>query len=137
MVAIQPFFGCEQRTNSEKELEQSLALPLKRADWYWSAFMPLGEGYNRDHPIINVTGPMALDISKMDFPPTLVVVGGFDILRDSDKMYYEWLKKSEKEVYLVEYPNMFHGFYNFSEIPESGQLISDVKEFIYKVLKNV
>ncbi|GKB15981.1 RNA-directed DNA polymerase, eukaryota, reverse transcriptase zinc-binding domain protein [Tanacetum coccineum] len=137
IVAIQPFFGSEKRTDSEKELEQSLALPLKRADWYWSAFMPLGEGYNRDHPIINVSGPKALDISKVNFPPTLVVVSGFDILRDSHKMYYEWLRKSEKEVYLVEYPSMFHGFYNFPELPESGQLISDVKEFIYRVLKNV
>ncbi|KAI3801693.1 hypothetical protein L1987_29805 [Smallanthus sonchifolius] len=137
VVAIQPFFGGEERTNSEKELEEMHILSLKRTDWYWNAFMPPGEGYNRDHPIINVSGPQAVDISKIEFPTTIVVVAGFDILRDWQKRYYEWLKKSDKDAYLVEYPNMCHGFYAFPELPESEQLMSSVKDFIHKVIKKV
>ncbi|KAJ0576018.1 putative carboxylesterase [Helianthus annuus] len=134
VVAIQPFFGGEERTNSEKEHEGNL-LSLSRTDWYWNVFMPEGEGYNRDHPIINVSGPKAMDILKMDFPATMVVVGGFDLLQDWQKRYYEWLKKSGKEAYMVEYPNMCHGFYAFPELPESEQLMSDVKDFVHMVLK--
>ncbi|KAJ0569495.1 putative carboxylesterase [Helianthus annuus] len=137
LVAIQPFFGGEERSNSEKELAKNTILSLDRADWYWNAFLPQSEGYNRDHPIINVCGPRAVDISKMDFPPTMVVVGGFDLLQDWQRRYYEWLKKSGKEAYLVEYPNMPHSFFTFQELPESGQAISEIKDFIHKVLEKV
>ncbi|KAI3801704.1 hypothetical protein L1987_29816 [Smallanthus sonchifolius] len=75
---------------------------------------------------------LAVDVSKMEFPATIVVVRGFDLLRDWQKRYYEWLKKSGKEAYLVEYPNMWHGFYGSQELPESKQLISQVKDFIHK-----
>ncbi|KAJ0780578.1 putative carboxylesterase [Helianthus annuus] len=73
----------------------------------------------------------------MDLPPTIVVVAGFDILRDWYIRYYEWLKKSGKEVYLVDYPNMFHGFNLLPELPESNKLILEVKDFIHNVLNKV
>ncbi|XP_076925421.1 putative carboxylesterase 18 [Bidens hawaiensis] len=135
VVAILPFFGGEERTISEKELQGNNILSLHRTDWYWKVFMPPGEGYNRDHPIINVSGPQAVDISKFDFPATLVVVTGFDVLRNWQIRYYEWLKKSGKEAYLVDYPNMCHSFYVFPELPECEELVSEVKDFVKKVLK--
>ncbi|XP_076884894.1 putative carboxylesterase 18 [Bidens hawaiensis] len=135
LVAIQPFFGGTERTDSEVRLE-GLApiLSPKRTDWLWNAFMPVDEPHKRDHALINVSGPNATDISKMDFPPTMVVVTGFDILRDWQIRYHQWHKKSGKEAYLVDYPNMFHAFYLFPELSESDQLIFEVKDFIHKVL---
>ncbi|KAI3782093.1 hypothetical protein L2E82_12125 [Cichorium intybus] len=136
VLAIQPFFGGEERTNSEKKFEGKMPLAsLKQTDWYWNAIMPPGEKYNRDHPIINVSGPKAVDISKIGFPATMLVVSEFDSLYDWQKRYYEWLKKSGVEVYLVEYPNMCHAFYIFPELREFEQLMWDVKEFIHMVLK--
>nr|GEV66273.1 probable carboxylesterase 18 [Tanacetum cinerariifolium] len=123
VIAIQPFFGGEERTDSETRLEGTPIVSVKRTDWTWKAFLPQGEGFNRDHPIVNVSGPNAMDISKINFPPTMVVVAGFDVLHDWQKRYYEWLKKSGKEAYLFEYPNMCHAFYIFPELPEAGQLI--------------
>ncbi|KAL4564194.1 hypothetical protein LXL04_028250 [Taraxacum kok-saghyz] len=137
VVAIQPFFGGEERTDSETRLEGTPIVSMKRTDWIWKVFLPEGEEFNRDHPIINVSGPKAVDISKIEFPATMVVVGGFDILQDWQKRYYEWLKKSGKEAYLVEYPTMCHAFYIFPELPESGQLIAQVKDFIHKISSNV
>ncbi|MFS7944893.1 putative carboxylesterase [Helianthus anomalus] len=138
LVSIQPFFGGEERIGSEIRLNGTAPiLTLKQTDWFWNAFLPLGEPYNRDHPVVNVSGRYAVDISKMDLPPTIVVVAGFDILRDWQIRYYEWLKKSGKEVYLVDYPNMFHGFNLLPELPESDQLILEVKDFIRNVLNKV
>ncbi|KAJ0891743.1 putative carboxylesterase [Helianthus annuus] len=133
VVAIQPFFGGEDRTESEIRLEGTPIVSLKRTDWTWKAFLPQGEEFNRDHLIVNVSGPNAVDISKIDFPPTMVVVAGFDALHDWQKRYYEWMKKSGKEVYLYEYPTMCHAFYIFPELPESRQLIDQVKEFVRSV----
>ncbi|XAR63488.1 Carboxylesterase [Bertholletia excelsa] len=130
LVAIQPFFGGEERTDSENRLSQLVS--VERTDWMWKAFLPEGEG-DRDHEAINVSGPRAANIAALwRFPATLVFVGGFDALQDWQRRYYEWLKKSGKEAELVEYPNMVHAFYVFPELPESGQLISQVGEFIGK-----
>ncbi|XP_076956412.1 putative carboxylesterase 18 [Bidens hawaiensis] len=138
LVAIQPFFGGEERTDSEIRLDGSVPIvTMKRTDWFWNAFMPSVEPYNRDHPIINVSGPNAVDISKMDFPPTMVVAAGFDPLRDRHIRYYQWLKSNGKGAYFIDFPNMFHVFFLFSELPESDQLISDVKGFVHKVLNKV
>ncbi|GFZ18700.1 carboxyesterase 18 [Actinidia rufa] len=91
-------------------------------------------GGDRDHEVINVSGPRAADISRLEkFPATVVVVGGFDALQDWQRKYYDWLKSSGKEAYLLEYPNMVHAFYVFPELPESGQLITQVADFIHKI----
>ncbi|XP_059296889.1 probable carboxylesterase 18 [Lycium ferocissimum] len=138
LVAIQPFFGGEERTEAEIRLAKIDPLvSLSRTDWMWKAFLPPGEGIDRDHEVINVSGPRAIDISKLDFPATMVVVSGFDSLQDWQRRYYEWLKKSGKEVYLSEYPTMVHAFYIFPELPESTQLILEIKDFIYKQCSKV
>ncbi|GAA0170786.1 deacetylase [Lithospermum erythrorhizon] len=134
VLAIQPFFGGEEITEAEKRLNKIDPLvSLERTEWMWKAFMPPHEG-DRDHQVINVSGPKAVDISKLNFPPVLVVVGGFDSLQDWQRRYYEWLKKSGKEAYLLEYPTMVHAFYIFPELPQSAILISEMKEFMSKQL---
>lgn len=132
-MAIQPFFGGEERTEAEATLPKfDHLISVVRTDWMWKSFLPPGEGMDRDHQVINVSGPRAADISKLDFPATIVLVAGFDPLKDWQKRYYEWLKRSGKEAYLVEYPNVAHAFYIFPEVPESVQLIAEVKDFIHK-----
>ncbi|KAI4331792.1 hypothetical protein L6164_016747 [Bauhinia variegata] len=103
---------------------------MPRTDWIWKAFLPRWS--DRDHEAANVSGPNAVDISGMDYQETLVIVAGFDPLRDWQKRYYEWLRKSGKEAQLIEYPDMIHAFYIFPESPESSQLITQVKDFITK-----
>ncbi|XP_059656209.1 probable carboxylesterase 18 [Cornus florida] len=132
LTAIQPFFGGEERTESERVIGSSgyLVSP-ERTDWLWKVFLQAGEG-DRDHEAINVSGPRAADISVLtEFPATAVVVGGFDALKDWQRKYYHWLKASGKEAHLWEYPNMIHAFYIFPELPESDQLISQVRDFVH------
>ncbi|CAN8277356.1 unnamed protein product [Cochlearia groenlandica] len=125
LISIQPFFGGEERTESEKRLVGMPLVCSERTDWCWKAMLP--EGANRDHAAANVA---AVEISDLDFPETMVVVAGFDPLSDWQRRYYEWLKLSGIRVTLFEYPNMFHAFYIFPELPESGQLMQRVKEFV-------
>ena len=88
------------------------------------------EGSDRDHAAANVFGPKSSDISGVKFPNSLVFVGGFDPLKDGQKRYCEGLKKSGKEVKMVEYSNAIHGFYAFPELPESGLFLEEVRQFI-------
>ncbi|KAI3719916.1 hypothetical protein L6452_20822 [Arctium lappa] len=132
LVALQPFFGGEERTASELSPENSRGLALNQTDFYWSVLKPVDEEWDRDNEVINVSGPRAVDISRLEFPATLVVVGCRDILQDWQRKYYEWLNKSGKEARLEEYRYMFHGFYAFTELDEAMHVISVVKDFVHK-----
>ncbi|KAK9074461.1 hypothetical protein SSX86_007059 [Deinandra increscens subsp. villosa] len=137
LVALQPLFGGEERVESEISCENRLGLHLDQTDFYWNVIQPLApdEKWDRDNGAINVSGPKAIDISGLSFPPTLVVVGGRDILEDRQRNYYVWLKNSGKDAYLEQYEYMFHGFCTFPELPESTHVISIVKNFITKQMK--
>lgn len=132
VIALQPFFGGEERTESEIKLAGAPFITVKGTDWLWQAFLP--EGADRDHPAANVFGPKSEDISGLNFPATIVIVGGYDPLLDWQKRYYEGLKKAGKEVYLIEYPNVFHSFYGVPDVPESALCINEVKKFMQKVV---
>ncbi|GMH11883.1 hypothetical protein Nepgr_013724 [Nepenthes gracilis] len=86
-------------------MKSDAILPLERIDWFWKHSLP--DGLDRNHPIASVFGSKSKDTEGVNnFPATLVVVGGLDPLRDSNRKYREWLKRSNKETKKVEYPNM-------------------------------
>ncbi|KAK9161961.1 hypothetical protein Syun_002863 [Stephania yunnanensis] len=132
LVAIQPFFGGEERTESEIRLDGAPLVSMLLTDWHWKIFLPIGS--DRDHEACNVFGPKSSEIQNVGaFPATMVVIGGFDPLQDRQRMYYEGLKSrvtSDKEVRLVEYPNAIHAFYIFPELPEAQLFITEMVGFI-------
>ncbi|KAL8166283.1 hypothetical protein V2J09_007782 [Rumex salicifolius] len=134
-VVIQPFFGGEERTESEIRLEGAPVVTLARTEWMWKAFYP--DELGPDHWASNVSGPKAKDISGLDLPATMVVVGGFDPLQDWQRRYFWWLQKSGKNVKLVEYPNVCHAFYVFPDVAESSALIHEIKDFMSKHLSSL
>jgi len=135
LVSVQPWFGGEERTAAEVKLEGAPLVSTSRTDWLWKAFLP--DGSDRDHWAVNVSGANSEDLSGLDYPNTLVFVGGFDPLQDWQRRYCEWLKKSGKKAELIEYPTMIHAFYIFPELQESSQLISKVKDFITNTISNL
>lgn len=135
LINIQPFFGGKERVDSEVQLEGAPIVSLKRTEWLWDAFLP--GGLDSDHWAVNVSGPNAVDINGLKFPPTLLFVGGFDPLKDWQKRYYEWLRRNEKDVKLVEYSTGIHAFYVFPELPETNLLFAEIEEFIKNQLSKV
>lgn len=130
VIAIQPGFFGQEKTESEIMLVRAPFLDARLLDCFVKAFLP--EGSDRDHPAANVFGPNSVDISWRKFPATIVIVGGIDPLKDRQKRYYEGLKKCGKEAYLIEYPNAFHSFYTFPEVLESSLMINEVRDFMQK-----
>ncbi|CAN1841860.1 Probable carboxylesterase 18 [Linum perenne] len=124
-ISIQPFFGGEERTESELGLLDAPFVTMERTDWMWKQFLP--EGSDRDHAAAHV---FEEDISKENFPATVVFVGGYDPLKDWQRRYYEWLKEGGKEAKLVEYENAIHTFYAYPEMPESALLVDEVRRFV-------
>ncbi|KAL3824958.1 hypothetical protein ACJIZ3_020987 [Penstemon smallii] len=129
-MALQPFFGGEERTESELRLINAPVINVERTDWMWRCFLP--EGMDRNHYSAHVFGGGVEEMKSVEFPRSLVIIGGYDPLQDWQRKYVEWLENCGKEVELIEYPNAFHSVYSFPEVPEYDLLIKDVTKFVQK-----
>ncbi|KAL6841783.1 hypothetical protein ACP4OV_028295 [Aristida adscensionis] len=126
-VLIQPFFGGEERTPAEAALDRATpSLCTAATDHYWREFLP--EGATRDHAAARVCGE-GVELAAA-FPPAMVVVGGFDLLKDWQARYVAALRGKGRAVRVVEYPDAIHGFHAFPELADSGKLVQEMKLFI-------
>jgi acetyl esterase/lipase len=135
IVLIQPFFGGEARTNSEKYLVQSprSALSLAASDTYWRLALPCGS--NRDHPWCN---PLAkgLDVELEDLLrfPIMVCISEMDILKDRSLEFVASLDRAGKMVEHVVHKGVGHAFQILSKSQLSRtrtlEMMSQIKDFI-------
>jgi len=128
-ILVQPFFGSEQRTRSEKECPPDAVLSLEVSDAFWRLALPLGS--NRDHPFSNLWSPGAPKLEEMSLPPLLVAISGRDILRDRDHEYCNLLKQKGKSVEVVVLEEEEHGFYVLKpHCPSSQLLMERISQFV-------
>jgi acetyl esterase/lipase len=128
-VQLMPFFGGAARTRSEAECPDDAFLNRPLNDRYWRLSLP--EGATPDHPAANPFGPGAPELGSVQFAPTLVVVGGRDILRDRAVDYAARLKAAGKPVELREFQGQQHGFFTIDPWSDaSAELMRVVKRFV-------
>ncbi|CAN6362681.1 unnamed protein product [Urochloa humidicola] len=129
LIAIQPFFGGEERTAAELRLAGAPIVSVPRTDWMWRAFLPPGAG--RGHEACSPDAAAAgLGGRDSAFPPVTVVVGGYDPLQDWQRRYCDAMRAEGKEVRVLEYPEAIHAFYVFPEFPEAKDLMLRIKEIV-------
>ncbi|XBI73028.1 hypothetical protein VPH35_066859 [Triticum aestivum] len=129
VIAIQPFFGGEERTPSELRLDGAPIVSVARTDWMWRAFLP--DGADRTHEAACFTSPgAAAGLDSPAFPPVLLVIGGYDPLQDWQRRYCEMLKDSGKDVRALEYPDGIHAFFLFPGFDDARNLMTRIAEFV-------
>ncbi|CAL4988819.1 unnamed protein product [Urochloa decumbens] len=108
VIAIQPFFGGEERTPAEIRLDGAAPIvSMARTDWMWRAF--LTPGADRTHEADDAASPAtAPGLDSPAFPPVMVAIGGYDPLQDWQRRYGEMLRDRGKDVRVVEYPDAVH-----------------------------
>ncbi len=75
--------------------------------WFWKMYL-----HNKEDAKNPIAAPLlAADLSGL--PPALVIVSGFDPLRDEGIAYADRLKKSGILVRLSVYEEMIHGFLSY------------------------
>lgn len=128
LLSVQPYFGGEERTESELALDGVAPIvSLRRSDFWWRAFLPAGA--TRDHPAAHVTEDN-VGLAEEGFPPVMVVVGGFDPLQDWQRRYADVLRRKGKRVNVVEFSEGIHAFYIFSELADSARAIEEMRAFV-------
>ncbi|KAG8074327.1 hypothetical protein GUJ93_ZPchr0006g40706 [Zizania palustris] len=134
-ILIQPFFGGETRTASEKTLPQppGSALTLSTSDTYWCMALPAGA--TRDHPWCNpISGHGAPRLDTLPLPSFLVCISEADILRDRNLELCSALRKAGKSVEQAMYGGVGHAFqvlhnYHLSQ-PRTQEMLSHIKAFV-------
>lgn len=130
-VQLMPFFGGTERTRSEAECPDDAFLNRPLNDRYWRLSLP--DGATADHPASNPFAPgesrEALEGAEM--APTLVVVGGRDILRDRAVDYAARLRAMGKPVEVREFEGQQHGFFTIDPWSDaSAELMRALKRFV-------
>ncbi|OVA05015.1 Alpha/beta hydrolase fold-3 [Macleaya cordata] len=134
IILIQPFFGGEERTNSEKVLVQppKSALSLKVSDEYWRLSLPVGA--NRDHKWCNPLAKTATKLEGLKIPPIMVCISEMDILKDRNLEFCSAMRRAGKNVEQVMYMGVGHAFqilhnYQLSQT-RTHEMMSHIKGFI-------
>nr|AHB17752.1 GA signaling receptor [Actinidia deliciosa] len=127
-ILLNPMFGGQRRTESEKRLDGKYFVTIQDRDWYWRAFLP--EGEDRDHPACNPFGPNGISLEGIKFPKSLVVVAGLDLVQDWQLAYVEGLKKYGKEVNLLYLERATVGFYLLPNNDYFYAVMDEISKFI-------
>ncbi|CAK9324952.1 unnamed protein product [Citrullus colocynthis] len=111
IVLIQPFFGGESRTKSEKLAAQpssASALTLDAADTYWRLSLP--SGANRDHTWSNPVANGGAKLRETKVPPLMVCISELDILVDRNLEFCAAMAAAGKKVESVILKGVGHSF---------------------------
>ncbi|KAK0573827.1 hypothetical protein LWI29_014155 [Acer saccharum] len=134
-ILIQPFFGGEARTCSEKYMLQpakSSALTLAASDTYWRLALPCGT--NRDHQWCNPVAKGSINLAELRLFPTMVCISEMDILKDRNLEFCGALDRAGKKVEHVLYKGVGHAFQVLSKSQLSQtrthEMMSHIKAFI-------
>ncbi|KAK7350388.1 hypothetical protein VNO77_08966 [Canavalia gladiata] len=134
VILIQPFFGGEERTTSEKHSLQpsNSALTLSVSDTYWRLALPLDA--TRDHPYCNPLAHANTKLRDLRLPPIMVCVSEMDILRDRNLEFSNTLAKAGKRVQTIVYKGVGHAFqvlhnYQFSH-SRTQEMVSHISTFV-------
>ncbi|XP_002278939.1 probable carboxylesterase 6 [Vitis vinifera] len=131
-ILIQPFFGGEARTHSEKQMVSPSVLSLTASDTYWRLSLPYGA--NRDHPWCNPMSKGSIKLLELRLLPTMVCISEMDILRDRNLEFCSALASAGKRVEHVVYKGVGHAFQILNKSPlaqtRTLEMLSHISSFI-------
>ncbi|OEL18785.1 putative carboxylesterase 15 [Dichanthelium oligosanthes] len=112
-VLLTPAMAGEARTRAEaarsSDANDAALLTADMIDRYARLFLPTGA--TRDHPAINLSGPVAPALGAVAMAPLLVVAADRDVLRDRHAQYARRMKEEwGKDVEYAELAGVGHGF---------------------------
>jgi acetyl esterase len=128
-VLIYPAVDFSFETDSHRDLADGHVIPRDRVLWY-------GEQYLRDDKDkADLRASPLRAPSLAGQPPTLIVTGGFDPLRDEGKAYGDRLREVGVDVVYREYPGQIHAFVSLTKaIPQGMTATLEIAEYLRRRL---
>ncbi|HEY3065660.1 MAG TPA: alpha/beta hydrolase [Methylomirabilota bacterium] len=128
-VLIYPALDFSLEAESHRELADGHVIPRERIVWY-------AEQYLRSETDKSDLRASPLRAPRLaGQPPTLIVTGGFDPLRDEGQAYAERLREAGVDVVYREYPGQIHAFVSLTKaIPQGMACTLEIAEYLRRRL---
>ena len=124
-VLIYPAVDFGLDTASHLELEDGHIIPRERILWYAQQYIPA----EADRDDLRASPLRAKDLTGQ--PPTMIVTGGFDPLRDEGHAYGERLREAGVPVTYREYPGQIHAFVSLTKaIPQGLTATWEIADYL-------
>ncbi|XP_058105996.1 probable carboxylesterase 8 [Magnolia sinica] len=130
LILNEPYFGGEQRTESELKMAQDRILPLNVNDLMWQLALP--GGAHRDHEFCNPITPGSHHDRVGSLPPCLVRGYGGDPLVDRQRSLVRMLEGRGVHVLSRFREEGYHAV-EFFDPQETPAFLTDVHDFISSV----
>ncbi len=128
-VLIYPAVDFSLDTESHRELADGHVIPRDRILWYTEQYLR-SEADKADLRASPLRAP-----SLAGQPPTLIVTGGFDPLRDEGKAYGDRLREAGVDAVHCEYPGQIHAFVSLTKaIPQGMACTLEIAEYLRRRL---
>ncbi|XP_002987495.2 probable carboxylesterase 120 [Selaginella moellendorffii] len=127
-ILVQPMTGGPDRLRSEVVGAKNGSFSFQTNDWLWRLALP--KGSDMSHPYCNLPAAV-MELAKVPLPPALVVLGGVDWMHDRQFEYVASLRKTKKEVELLDYEKAKHGFFIY-DTEETGNFLRALAGFVTK-----
>jgi acetyl esterase len=107
-LLIYPVIDHSFETDSYRENAEGFGLTQARMRWFWSHY--LSRPSDGDNPYAS---PLRAE-SLRGLPPALILIAGYDVLRDEAERYAERLRADGVEVRVDRHPGLVHGFFGMT-----------------------
>lgn len=131
-VLLYPVTDADLTTPSYERCAEGFLLTRDDMAWFWDQYVP--EQSQRNHPYVSPL--QAQDLNGV--APAIVVVAGFDPLRDEGVAYAKRMQEAGVDVTLLEYEDMLHGFMTLNAVtPVANESTDRVADLIGEHLKTL
>jgi hypothetical protein len=127
-VLIYPGLDGRMQSKSIQQLRDAYIIPLDRTMWYLKTYLG---GF--DDPTDPRFSPGIID-DVSGLPPTYMVTGGFDPLRDEGTAYAERLAAAGVPTVHRHFPGQIHAFVSLTKvIPQGNQCIREIADWLKRI----
>lgn len=128
-VLIYPATDFTMSAPSHDELRDAYIIPRDRMDWYSAQYL------NDPSEMTDVRASPFLAEDLRGQPPTLMLTGGFDPLRDEGRRYADKLSAAGVPVTRLDYDGQIHAFVILTAvIPEGDRALSEIADYLRRTL---
>ena len=113
-LLLYPATDLEFKTKSHVERKNDEFLPHDRMEWYLEQYL------NSPEEKKDYKASPGLKPSLVGLPPSLIIVGGFDPLRDDARLYADRLSAAGVDVIFHEYTGQIHAFMTLTKAIPAG-----------------
>jgi acetyl esterase len=115
-VLFYPTMDANFDTGSYREFGQGFYLTRDNMMWFWDQYLP--DQRQRMEP---TASPLRASVEDLrGLPPTLIITGEADVLRDEGEAYAAKLREAEVPVVQVRYQGMIHDFVMLNALAGTG-----------------